>query len=235
MGHAVRSIYVAIVLRGHAVSAKSTAKPVVTLQMRVRRAKYVSFHDLTRLLERMYDAALDPNKWSDFLSALPQSIGMTCDRLGMPLFHDQREVPDASIQAKWSKKHIRQLALLTPHLLRAVEIHRAVAGARRSNLILGGTLDSLGRAVIVLDRRRKVLDANVDAKELMRGDDCPFHVDRFSILHAARCEDERALSASTDIAFRGHILHRKLSGSSAGVKRRERSVLSIGPFRVPTD
>lgn len=152
--------------------------------------------DLPRLLERLYDAALDPQKWPEFVNALPQSFGMTCDHLGVPLFNEQRIVPHASVQAKNSKKYVRQLALLTPHLMRAVEINRAIAGARRSNLVLDGTLDALGRAVFVLDRRRKVLDANAHAQALMRSEDCPVYVDSMRVLHADRCADERALSAS---------------------------------------
>ena len=99
------------------------------------------FDDLPRLLERLYDAALDPQKWPEFVNALPKSFGMTCDD---PLFNDQRIVPHPSVQAKNRKKYVRQLALLTPHVLRAVEINRAIAGARRSNLILDGTLRCTG-------------------------------------------------------------------------------------------
>jgi DNA-binding CsgD family transcriptional regulator len=150
------------------------------------------FDDLPRLLERLYDAALDPQKWPEFVNALPESFGMTCDD---PLFNDQRIVPHPSVQAKNRKKYVRQLALLTPHVMRAVEINRAIAGARRSNLILDGTHDALGRAVFILDRRRKVLDANAHARALMRGEDCPVKVDRLSVLRADRCADERALSA----------------------------------------
>jgi DNA-binding CsgD family transcriptional regulator len=85
--------------------------------------------------------------------------------------------------------------------MRAVEINRAMVGAQRSNLMLVGTLDALGRAVFILDRRRKVLDANAHAEALMRGEDCPVHVDSKRVMHADRCADERALSASvTEIA-----------------------------------
>src|SRR5262245_21646604 len=139
--------------------------------------------DLPRLLERLYDAALDLHKWPEFVNALPKSFGMTCDHLGEPRFNDQ-------------PNDVRQLALLTPHLMRAVEINRAMAGAQRSNLILDGTLDALGRAVFILDRRRKVLDANAHARALLQGEDCPVRVDRLRVLHADRCADERALSAS---------------------------------------
>ena len=153
------------------------------------------FDDLPGLLERLYDAALDPHKWPEFVSALPQSFGITCDHLGVALFNDQSNAPHASLQPKNSKKYVRGLALLTPHLMRAVEINHAIAGARRANLILGSTLDAPGRAVFVLDRGRKVLDANVHAQALMRGEDCPVHVDSSRVLHASRCADERALSA----------------------------------------
>ena len=153
------------------------------------------FDDLPRLLERLYDAALDPHKWPDFLNALPQSFGITCDHLGVPLFNEQSNAPHASLQPKNSKKYVRGLAFLTPHLMRAVEINRAIAGARRENLILGSTLDGPGRAVFVLDRGRKVLEANVHAQALMRGEDCPVHVDKSRVLRAGRCEDDRAVSA----------------------------------------
>src|SRR5262245_35288022 len=157
--------------------------------------------DLPRLLDRLYDAALDPHKWPEFVNALPQSFGVTCDRLGVPPFNDQPNAPHAFVQPKNSKNHVRQLARLTPHLMRAVEINRAMVGARRSDLILDGALDALGRAVFILDRRRKVLNANTHARALMRGEDCPVHVDRLSVLHADRYADERALSASvTEIA-----------------------------------
>ena len=159
------------------------------------------FDDLPRLLERLYDAALDPHKWPEFVNTLPQSFGTTCDHLGVPLFNDQPNAPHAFVQPKNSKNCVRQLALLTPHLMRAVEINRAMVGAPRCDLILDGTHDAVGRAAFILDRRRKVLDANAHARALVRGEDCPVHVDRLSVLHADRCADERALSASvTEIA-----------------------------------
>jgi DNA-binding CsgD family transcriptional regulator len=151
--------------------------------------------DLPGLLERLYDAALDPHAWPDFLSALPQSVGVTCDHLGPPLFSDQLNAPPASVQGKYSKKHARQLALLTPHLTRAVKINRAITDARRSSLIVSGTLDALRRPIFILDRRRKVLDANSHARALLRGEDTPVHVDGLGVLHAGRGEDERILSA----------------------------------------
>ena len=54
----------------------------------------------------------------------------------------------------------------------------------------------MGRAVFVLDRRGKVLDTNAHAQVLVGAEDRPVHVDRFRVLHASRCEDDRALSAS---------------------------------------
>lgn len=165
------------------------------------------FDDLPRLLERLYDAALDPHKWPEFVNALPQSFGNTCDHLGVPLVNGHRTAPHASVQAKHSKKYVRQLALLTPHLMRAVEINRAMVGARRSNAILCATLDALGRAVFVLDRHGKVLHANAHAQELIQGADRPVRVDRLRVLHAGRCEDERLLSASvTAIASEQRVM-----------------------------
>src|SRR5262245_45963131 len=105
--------------------------------------------DLPRLLERLYDAALDPHEWPELVNALPQSFGMTCDHLGVPRLNDQPNAPHAFAQPKNDKNYVCQLALLTPHLMRAVEINRAMVGARRSNLILDGALDALGRAAFV--------------------------------------------------------------------------------------
>jgi DNA-binding CsgD family transcriptional regulator len=230
-------------------------------------------HGLPRLLERLHDAALDPQKWPDFLNALPQFFGgprgimhlcagetpafvnfgndpayeasfarhfakgapcssvgfrqlplgrvfdptqllerawverteffndwmkprgIACDHLGVSLSNDQRNVMLLSI-APHASVHFHQVELLTPHLMRAVEVNRAMAGARRSNLILGSMLDALGCAVFVLDHRGKVLDANARAQGLMRGEDRLVHVDRFRVLHAGRREDDRALSTS---------------------------------------
>lgn len=128
--------------------------------------------------------------------------GISPDHMGVSLFNDQREVtllsiaPHASVQGRERETYFRQLELLTPHLMRAVEINRAMAGARRSNLILGGTLDALGRAVFVLNARGRLLDANARAEALMRAEDRPVHIDRCRILHADRSEDDHALSAS---------------------------------------
>ena len=154
--------------------------------------------DLPRLLERLYDAAMDPHKWPEFVDALPESFGNTCDDLGVPLFNGHRIAPHASIQAKHSKEYVRPLAILTPHLMRAAEINRALAGAgaRHSNMILASTLDGLGRSMFVLDRHCKVLVANTHAQLLMRSEDCPIRVDHLRVLRAGRCGDERLFSAS---------------------------------------
>src|SRR5262245_58042222 len=104
------------------------------------------FDDLPRLLDRLYDAALCPHKWSEFENALPQSFGVTCDHPEVPLFNDQPDAPHAFVQPKNNETYGRQLGLLTPHMMRGIEINRAMVGARRSDLILDGALDALGRA-----------------------------------------------------------------------------------------
>jgi DNA-binding CsgD family transcriptional regulator len=164
----------------------------------------LGFHKLP--LGKVIDATLFLDAASvertEFFNGWMKPQGITCHHQLVSLFNDQRNVtllsiaPHASLQAKHSKKYFRQLELLTPHLMRAVEINHAMAGARRSNLILGATLDGLGRAVFVLDRRGKVLDANAHAQVLMRGEDRPVHVDRLGVLHAGRRENDRSLSAS---------------------------------------
>jgi DNA-binding CsgD family transcriptional regulator len=242
--------------------------------------------DLPRLLERLYDAALEPQKWPDFLHVLSQSFGgacgimhlcagttltsinfgndptheasyvehfaklnpypavgfhklpigkvsyatdfldaasverteffndwmkpqgITCDHLGVSLYNDQRNVtllsiaPNASVHGRWRDEYFRQLKLLTPHLIRAVEVNHALADAQRSNLLRGSMLDALGHAVFLLDRRGKVLDANTQAQVLMRGEDRPVQVDGCRVLHAGRCEDDRALSGSVSAIAR---------------------------------
>ena len=157
----------------------------------------VGFHKL--LLGKVIDATqFRDAAWverTEFFNDWMKPRGITCDHLAVSLSDDQRNVMLLSI-APHASVHSRQLQLLTPHLMRAVETNRAMAGARRSNLILGATLDGLGRAVFVLDRRGKVLDANARAQALMRGEDRPVHVDRLHVLHAGQREDDRALSAS---------------------------------------
>ena len=157
----------------------------------------VGFHKLP--LGKVFDPAQFLERaWverTEFFNDWMKPQGITCDHLGVSLSNDQRNVMLLSI-APHASVHFRQLELLTPHLMRAVEVDRAMTGARRSNLILDSMLDLLGRAIFVLDRRGKVLDANAHAQGLVRGEDRLLHVDRFCVLHADRREDDRALSTS---------------------------------------
>jgi DNA-binding CsgD family transcriptional regulator/PAS domain-containing protein len=180
----------------------------------------IGFHKLP--LGKVIDAAqiLD-TAWverTEFFNDWMKPQGITCDHLAVSLSNDQRNVMLLSI-APHASVHLRQLELLTPHLMRAVEINRAMAGARRSNLILDSMLDALGRAVFVLDRHGKVLDANAHAHALMRGEDRPVHIDRFRVLHAGRREDDRTLSASVagnTCATRRAILPMRLMSNRTG-------------------
>jgi DNA-binding CsgD family transcriptional regulator len=60
------------------------------------------------------------------------------------------------------------LARLVPHLRRAFEIHRRLGAMRRRDEALSDTVDRLPWAVMVLDRRRRVVFANAASRRIDR-------------------------------------------------------------------
>jgi len=86
----------------------------------------------------------------------------------------------------FAREQFAEADLLVPHLRRAVEIHRALQGAKRVQLALAEAIDRLPTGLILLDAKRRVVVQNRGAERILASSD-GFRIDR----HGPSAEDAR--------------------------------------------
>ncbi len=67
----------------------------------------------------------------------------------------------------WGHDQVRVIRLLTPHILQAWRVHRAMADARALGASLVGLLENGRLGLIQLDRRGRVMEANDRARDIL--------------------------------------------------------------------
>jgi DNA-binding CsgD family transcriptional regulator len=141
--------------------------------------------------------------YADFMK--PQ--GITTDHLGISLHNDRESVtllaicPHESVYRNNRETYESRLVLLVPHLMRAVEINRAMAAARTAERALGTSLDALRLAAFVIDGAGRILLANQKAEDVLRRDGV-LCTDRSKGLRAANSPENAAFAAAITCALR---------------------------------
>jgi DNA-binding CsgD family transcriptional regulator len=133
--------------------------------------------------------------------------GITCDHLAVSCLNDGESVatlsiaPHASVYREQRKASQQGLSLLAPHVMRAIEINRAMARARQAERVAGGSLDALRLAAFLVDKSRTLLLANSKGEELLRQDRV-LSVDRFKRLSALHPNEQSTFAAAVGQALR---------------------------------
>jgi DNA-binding CsgD family transcriptional regulator len=91
--------------------------------------------------------------------------------------------------AEFDDEHRSLHALLAPHLRRAIEIGQGLALQRIESLVSNDVLDQIGRGLLVVDQRAKILFANATAQRLLEGGD--LRAERGVVLGRAGNETEQ--------------------------------------------
>ncbi|MEZ0083760.1 helix-turn-helix transcriptional regulator [Bradyrhizobium japonicum] len=144
---------------------------------------------------------------TEFYADFMKPLGITTDHLGVSLYNDGHDVtllaicPHASVYRNNREIYERRFALLLPHLMRAVEINRVMATARRAERALGTSLDALKLAGFLVDGTGRLLLASPKAEDLLRHDSV-LCTDRSKRLRAANCAENGAFEAAIAYALR---------------------------------
>lgn len=152
---------------------------------------------------------LDPEiaERTEFYADFMRPQGITTDHLGVSLHNDGYGVtllsiaPHESVYRSNRETYRRQLALLVPHLMRAIEINRVTTAARTAQRALGTGLDALRLAAFLVDGTGRLLLANQKAEDLLRRDNV-LCIDRSRRLRAANCADNAAFEVAMMHALR---------------------------------
>ncbi|MCA1376570.1 MULTISPECIES: helix-turn-helix transcriptional regulator [unclassified Bradyrhizobium] len=152
---------------------------------------------------------LDPEiaERTEFYADFMRPQGITTDHLGVSLHNDGYGVtllsiaPHESVYRSNRETYRRQLALLVPHLMRAIEINRVTTAARTAQRALGTGLDALRLAAFLVDGTGRLLLANQKAEDLLRRDSV-LCTDRSKRLRVANCADNAAFEVAMMRALR---------------------------------
>lgn len=150
---------------------------------------------------------VDPGivKTTEYYNDFMKPQGITPEHFGVVLRNNERDLslmailPHASVCAKNQRKYISQLRLLTPHLMRALEINRTLSEAISSRRTLAFAVDAFDAPVFVVGTGGRVKYINSFAERLLHQ-----HVlgmSRDGALHAAQPAQNQALSSSIDAAL----------------------------------
>ena len=143
---------------------------------------------LIGLIGGIYEAALDPAQWAGVLDASTDFINPGADRF----FHgglQPREwvdavgamleepadglVPGTPVhdRAGLADDVRRRLAMILPHIRRALQIGEDIARSRAETAALADTLDGLGAGLFIVDSTTRILHANAAARRLLAAED----------------------------------------------------------------
>lgn len=121
------------------------------------------------------------------------------------------------LSREFGEADVRLIGTLLPHLRRALQVHKRLAGAEVRDSALSSTLDSLGTGAILVDGSGRVLFANRSARETLEAQD-GLKCDRGS-LRADRPHDNRLLLKAIADAAAASAGDRMLTGGTITVDR----------------
>lgn len=123
------------------------------------------------LIGEIYDAALEPERWPQVVSAVSSFIGGARPLPPAPpqAGHDWGALAKAATHLDATQRE--RMRMLLPHLMRASEVaHRLRdAGVRRTGALAG--LDGIGCGVVILDERASPAFVNQVARRIFADDD----------------------------------------------------------------
>jgi DNA-binding CsgD family transcriptional regulator/PAS domain-containing protein len=143
---------------------------------------------LIGLIGGIYEAALDPEQWAGVLDALSGFINPGADRFFHGGLHPREWLDAASAaleepaddltsvrsigrRAGAAEDARRRLAIVLPHMRRALQITEDIARSRAEAAALADTVDGLGAGLFIVDGATRILHANAAARRLLAAED----------------------------------------------------------------
>jgi len=122
--------------------------------------------DRDALVTAAYQAGTDPSRWSNLIELLDKKL----DSVYLSLYgHDTTTgiFPD-SLTSKYSDEFIETIRFIAPHIKRAFEIQRALAGQSLNSTAYQAELNRLEHAVFLIDSNGLPTHWNSTAEEIVR-------------------------------------------------------------------
>jgi DNA-binding CsgD family transcriptional regulator len=128
--------------------------------------------ELAFIIGRIYDASIDPALWEAALAKVALSLGA----FKSTLIIDNPAVKEPTVFASYeSATSLRpadesaheRLALITPHMARAVAIGRALERAKLESQAFAEVLDCIQSAVLLVDEEGRIVHANRNARQYL--------------------------------------------------------------------
>jgi DNA-binding CsgD family transcriptional regulator len=127
---------------------------------------------LPDLIEKIYDAALEPALWDDVVASINEFIGDAAD-----VVLEQSGSNCAALLAVLSDARMideeirRRIALVVPHAQRALLINKAIDLKQSEATALADTLNGLSVGIFLVDASRRIIHANIAGHDMLRADD----------------------------------------------------------------
>lgn len=163
----------------------------------------------------------------------PQRV--PADHFGATLFNNGEQIvilgvaPDHNLYERHRQRYERQLAILIPHLVRAVEINQRLEVGRTHAAVASAALEAFTRAAILVDGAGRPLLLNRVASDLLAARDGPLTVNAFGSL--ASCDPRLDLKA----AVRRVVVTREATGPLTARAHARAGGHSVWVLPVPGD
>lgn len=145
--------------------------------------------------------AVDSITTSEFYNDWMRPQGIPADHLGAVVSRDSTShvtfglAPDIKMLSRHRDRYARELAIILPHMVRALEIRKLTAAAREAERIAGVALEVIDAAALILDGDGRVLRLNSKAQALMRSERV-LGIARDGIVHAIGSAEAKALAGA---------------------------------------
>lgn len=143
---------------------------------------------LIGLIGGIYEAALDPTQWAGVLNALSGFINPGPDHFFHDGLHPREWIEAANAmldepgEDMTSGRPLRdrasiaddarlRLAMVLPHLRRALQVTEDIASSRAEAAALADTVDGLGAGLFIVDGATRILHTNAAARQLLAAED----------------------------------------------------------------
>jgi PAS domain-containing protein len=124
----------------------------------------ISIEAFSRVIECIYDCALDPVRWTHAIDAISLAAPRQRDHIG------QLAVSGHETEGAVADRDLAVVRLLAPHVRRAIAIRDALDMHTMTISTFQATLDLIGPGVVLVDRDAKVIYASRAARSMLAAD-----------------------------------------------------------------
>jgi hypothetical protein len=201
-------------------------------------------NNTNQLIELIYEAAIDPSKWTDLMSAMAEIAEQVQIQSDMPSItsHDNNKSNASIAETLKSISNINEDEtksivvdvgqvndLLMRHFARAIKIAKRLVDVGEQHNVVLSLLDRMPIALVLVDAKARVIEMNTLANELLSSEDGL--TIKSNILDSGSGNNKRLLNAIEMMSKHDAAITRGQSLSITNDKTQNNIMLFIAPLK----